>query len=158
MVSIQLGCTNYNTRHCTNYMFPYNYTQEKDKILKTEDGKVYNNEFKSELKTIIASINEIYSKYIGFKFTYMCPRDFLAGKENKAITAFKLIEFDAYGIYSEKPAFFLVKLLGALFDYDVFDRVKDDANREKIIIKTENPSDETIIEIYNAVKWKWPFN
>ena len=84
----------------------------------------------------------------------MCLIDFLAGKENKAITAFKLIEFDAYGIYSEKPAFFLVKLLGALFDYDVFDRVKDDANREKIIIKTENPSDETIIEIYNAVKWK----
>lgn len=149
-----LGCTNYNTRHCTNYMFPYNYTQEKDKILKTEDGKVYSNEFKSELKTIIASINEIYSKYIGFKFTYMCLRDFLAGKENKAITAFKLTEFDSYGIYSEKPAYFLVKLLGALFDYDVFDRVKDDANREKIIIKNENPSDETIIEIYNAVKWK----
>ena len=149
-----LGCTNYNTRHCTNYMFPYNYTQDKNKILKTEDGKVYNNEFKAEILTIISAIKEAYQKYPKFRFSYMCLRDFLTGKDNKAISAFKLDELNGYGIYSEKPPYYVVKFLGALFDYEIIDRVKDEQKRENIELKNDSPSDETIIDIFNALKWK----
>ena len=148
-----LGCTNYNTRHCTNYMFPYNFTQDKNKIIKTEDGKVYNNEFKAEVLEIIKAIKEIYAKYPKFRFSYISLRDFITGKESKTITVFKLDELDAYGIYSDKPSYYILKFLGALFDFDVLDKEKDENKHENIEIKNESISDETIIELFNAVKY-----
>ena len=84
----------------------------------------------------------------------MCLRDFLTGKDNKAISAFKLDELNGYGIYSEKPPYYVVKFLGALFDYEIIDRVKDEQKRENIELKNDSPSDETIIDIFNALKWK----
>ena len=149
-----LGCTNYNSRHCTNYMFPYNYTQDKNKILKTEDGKVYNNEFKSEVLIILNDIKSIYLKYPKFRFGYNPLRDFLTGKESKTITAFKLDENDSYGIYSAKPAYYVVKFLGALLDFEILNRVKDDKGHENLDLVNSEPDDDTIIEIYNALKWK----
>lgn len=149
-----LGCTNYNTRHCTNYMFPTNYTQDKNIILKTDDGKIYSNNFKAEVLTVVGAIKEIYQKYPRFRFSYMCLRDFLTGKENKAITAFKLGEVEGYGIYSDKSAYYVLKFLGALFDYEIIDRIKDEQKWENIEIKNDSPSDETIIEIFNALKWR----
>ena len=150
-----LGCTNYKKDGggCSGYMFPTNYTQDKSKILKTDNGKVYNNEFKSELLIVLSSMDEIYSKYKKFKFNYVCLKNFIIGNEDKAIKAFKLFEFDAFGIYAQKSQGYVFKFLTALFDYDILEKVKDELKHENIVLNEKSPNDEIIVEIYNAIKW-----
>lgn len=147
-----LGCTNYTTRHCTNYMLPTNYTQDKNKILKLNDGKVFCSEFKAEVITILNAIAEIFKKYPKFRLTFTSLTNFLTGKESKTITTFMLNNIEGYGIYSEKPSYFITKFLNALFDYDILLKTKDEENHRKIVLQNINPSDETILEIYKAIK------
>lgn len=150
-----LGCTNYKKDGggCSGYMFPTNYTQDKSKILKTESGKVYSNEFKSEVLRLIQGIDEIYTRHRRFKFNYVCLKNFITGKEDKIISTFKLNEFGTFGIFADKPQSYIFKFLTALFDYEILDRAVDAQNHENILIKNNKPSDEIIIEIYNAIKW-----
>ena len=147
-----LGCTNYTTRHCTNYMLPTNYTQDKNKILKLNDGKVFCSEFKAEVITILNALAEIFKKYPKFRLTFTSLTNFLTGKESKTITTFMLNNIEGYGIYSEKPSYFITKFLNALIDYDILLKTKDEENHKKIELQNINPSDETILEIYKAIK------
>ena len=147
-----LGCTNYTTRHCTNYMLPTNYTQDKNKILKLNDGKVFCSEFKAEVITILNALAEIFKKYPKFRLTFTSLTNFLTGKESKTITTFMLNNIEGYGIYSEKPSYFITKFLNALVDYDILLKTKDEENHKKIELQNINPSDETILEIYKAIK------
>ena len=149
-----LGCTNYNTIHCTNYMFPYNYTQDKSKIIKTEDGKVYSDNFKSEVVKVLSSLKAINEKYHKFNFSYLSLKDFVSGNVTKVITSFRLNSFEAFGIFEDKPNYYITKFLGLLFDYDILDKTKDENNHENIVVLNYEPSDELILELSNTFKKK----
>ena len=149
-----LGCTNYNTIHCTNYMFPYNYTQDKSMIIKTEDGKVYSDNFKSEVVKVLSSLKAINEKYHKFNFSYLSLKDFVSGNETKVITSFRLNSFEAFGIFEDKPNYYITKFLGLLFDYDILDKTKDENNHENIVVLNYEPSDELILELSNTFKKK----
>ena len=139
-----LGCTNYSKDGggCDNFMFPFNYTQEiKDK----------NAVLKNQIEMIVDSIKEIYEKIPKFKFGYVSLKDFLMGNETKTITVFKLQEYDAYGIFAEKKAFYVTKVMGALFDFDILERVRDENKHENIIIKNETITDDLIADIHKAI-------
>ena len=139
-----LGCTNYSKDGggCDNFMFPFNYTQ---------DIKEKNNILKSQVEMIVESIKVIYQKIPKFKFGYVSLKDFLIGNETKTVIAFKLQDYDAFGLLKEKKPYYITKLLGALFDYDVLDRVKDENKHENIILKNESITDELVADIHKAI-------
>lgn len=139
-----LGCTNYKKDGggCDNFMFPFNYTQE----IRDADLKL-----KNEIETILESIKQIYGKYSRFKFGFITLRDFLMGKESKTVTTFKLQEFEGYGIYQSKPAFYPSKVITALIDFDILEKVKDENKHENILIKNEVVGDEVISEISKSI-------
>lgn len=139
-----LGCTNYKKDGggCDNFMFPFNYTETvKDK---------YKN-FKNELEIILDSIKEIYTNIPKFRFGYVALVDFLIGNETKTITVFKLNEYDAYGIYKDKKKFYVTKVLSAMLDFNILERVKDENNHENIAIKEIDLSEGTIEELHKAI-------
>lgn len=139
-----LGCTNYNKdgSGCDNFMFPFNYTQEiKEK----------NTALKSHIETVLDSIEKIYEKIPKFRFGFVSLKDFLMGTETKTITVFKLQEYDAYGLLEGKKAFYVSKLISALLDFDVIERVKDENEHENIVIKNSNVTDDLVVDIYKAI-------
>ena len=139
-----LGCTNYKKDGggCDNFMFPFNYT---------ESIKEVDKRFKNEIETIIESIEEIYLRIPKFRFGYLSLTDFLMGNETKTMSIFKLIEHNAFGIYSDKKKYYVTRILSSLIDYDILERTRDDRNHEIILIKESSVNNDTIAEIHKSL-------
>ena len=75
----------------------------------------------------------------------------MIGNETKTITVFKLNEYDAYGIYKDKKKFYVTKVLSAMLDFNILERVKDENNHENIAIKEIDLSEGTIEELHKAI-------
>jgi hypothetical protein len=73
------------------------------------------------------------------------------GNETKTISVFKLSEYDAYGIYKDKKKYYVSRLIGALFDFGVLEKVKDENKHENILFTQIEISNETVSEIHDAI-------
>ena len=148
-----LGCTNYKTdgTGCNFAMFPGTYTQDKSKILIKEDGRVKNSQAKQDVLRLVSTISVIYGK-MKYRFGYMTLVKFLAGEEDKAITAFKLMDEDGYGLFKDKKSGYVRSLIGALIDLDVLVRIKNERGFENLDLSQTEINDGQIEVIEGYLK------
>ena len=143
-----LGCTNYKKdgSGCNFNMNTRNYTQDKNKILITDEGRVKKDNFKPVILKVYNSIKEIYKTKDIFKFSITSLKDYLNGNESKTISSFRLNELgNAYGIFKEKNPYTASRFIYSMIDVGILKVVKN-GSYENLDINIEVLSDETIIK------------
>lgn len=123
-----LGCTNYKKdgTGCNFNMLNRNYTRDKTKILKTDDGRIMKDNFKSVILNVFNSIKEIYKCNTKFRFNVKALADYLNGADSKIIQAFKLNEIgNAYGIFKEKSSYVSFKFINVMVESGLLNKVKN---------------------------------
>lgn len=125
--NIMLGCTNYKQdgTGCNISMFKSNYTQDKSKILIDEKGRVRICNSKSEINTMLSSIYNISSQ-LNFNFNSKTLLNFVMGKEDKVLSSFHLPNIEGFGIFKNKEEHTVTKIINALYDLDILEKIKND--------------------------------
>ena len=142
-----LGCTNYKKdgTGCNFSMFGYNYTQDKSKILVTDNGRVLKSNIKAEVNQMLQSIDSIYNKYKSFKFSYKSLVNFLKGDTDKSILGFKLNEENGFGVFKDKESYYVPKVISILFDLNVLARTKNDKGYENVSLNQNSLTDNQVM-------------
>lgn len=150
---MMLGCTNYKNdgTGCNFAMFQSNYTQDKGKILVDEKGRVSRSYIKEDINNMIKAISDIYKKYQNFKFGNRSLLDFLVGKEDRVITAFKLQNEYGFGLFKEKKIYFINKIIDSLFDLGVFESFKNEKGFVNIKLMQSKLSDSQVFALENSI-------
>lgn len=141
-----LGCTNYKKdgTGCNFSMNNWNYTQDKDKILITDDGKVVKSDYKYVLIEVFDFLKTVKSLYPKFSLSVKCLADYLSANESKTISTFHLNNIgNAYGIFSDKKTYFSYKFINAMKDSEIITIAKEN-NYENIHLNINVLSDEAI--------------
>ena len=150
---MMLGCTNYKNdgTGCSFTMNQSNYTQDKGKILVDEKGRVSRSFIKEDVNNMIKAISKIYEKYPNFLFGNISLLDFLIGKENKVISAFKLQGEYGFGLFKEKKQYWIKKVIEALFDLGVFESFKNEKGYINIKLLQRELSDSQVFALENII-------
>lgn len=149
-----LGCTNYKKdgTGCNFNMLNRNYTQDKTKILKTDDGRIMRDNFKSVILNVFNSIKEVYKQNPKFRFSVRALADYLNGADSKIIQAFKLNEIgNAYGIFKEKSSYVSFKFINVMVESGLLNKVKN-GSYENLDLNVESVSDELVIKFSTLYK------
>ena len=143
-----LGCTNYKQdgTGCNFLMFPGTFTQDKSKILIDNKGRAHNSGLKADINRFLLAIFEIYEKK-PFRFNYQSLIRFLMGEEDKSITAFKLIEDPAFGIFKERKAGYVHALVKALIDFGVIKEFQNEKGFKNLDLTQSELSDDQVIAL-----------
>lgn len=150
-----LGCTNYKKDGfgCNFKMFNRNYSQDKNKILKTNDGHVIRCDYKSIILNVYNSIKTIYEKYPKFRFSIKSLADYLRGEETKAIVSFKLYDLGvSYGIFKEKQPYISYKFINALIYCEILRQFKKN-NYENLDLALDCIDDSIIVKFLDAIEY-----
>ena len=149
-----LGCTNYKKdgTGCNFNMLNRNYTQDKTKILKTDDGRIMRDNFKSVILTVFNSIEEVYKQNAKFRFSIKALADYLNGSNTKIIQTFKLNEIgNAYGIFKEKSSRISQKFINTMIDSGILKIVKC-GPYDNLDLSIDFVSDELVIQFSKLYK------
>ncbi|MCF0126598.1 MAG: UvrD-helicase domain-containing protein [Clostridia bacterium] len=149
-----LGCTNYKKdgTGCNFNMLNRNYTQDKTKILKTDDGRIMRDNFKSVILNVFNSIKEIHTRNTKFRFSVKALADYLNGEDTKIIQTFKLNDIGgAYGIFKEKSSYVSFKFINTMIETEILKKVKN-GSYENLEINVDSVSDELIVKFSKIYK------
>lgn len=122
-----LGCTNFKNdgSGCNCHIFSENYTQNKKDMMNI-NGSLVKSELNKYIKEITLAINDVYSKYTSFKFSYNSLVNFLLGKEDKTIKMWKLKESKSFGILANVSKDTIIKVVSFMVQYGRLKEIKDD--------------------------------
>lgn len=144
---LMLGCTNYKQdgTGCNASMFKSNYTQDKSKILIDEKGRIRISNVKSEINAMLSAIYSV-SNQLNFNFNSKTLLNFVMGKEDKVLSGFHLPNKEGYGIFKNKEEHTVTKIINALYDLDILEKIKKD-KFTITLIKQDSISDNQLFTL-----------